>query len=415
MPLRLPRVRMSGDAGFARTTVLLSLAGVVVVGGGAAAALSVGGSSVTGAIGLPQGSPTPPPPPARVVLASTGSQGQTVPWSMPLRLTVSGGTLTVVTATGPGGAAVPGSLSPTGWASAGTLVPSSRYIVHATYRDSDGSTKTLDRTVVTTPPTATLKAFFYPRGTVGVGQPLIIRFDHRIDGAAARAAAIARLTVTTSPAVKGAWRFLDSYEAHFRPAKFWTPGTTMTARADLAGMRLPGTGTWGQTAAETATMRIGDALVSTVDITAHTMTIRKNGTVLRTVPVSTGRAEYPTKGGVHIVLTVEREHLYDSSTVGIPTASPDGYYEKLPYSMRISYGGAFVHANPATVKYQGRLNVSHGCINLSLADAKWFYGVSHRGDVVDVIHAEVGPVLDDPGMADWNYPWEAWQKGNLGS
>ena len=101
--------------------------------------------------------------------------------------------------------------------------------------------------------------------------------------------------------------------------------------------------------------------------------------------------------------------------MGIPTASPDGYYEKLPYSMRISYGGAFVHANPATVKYQGRLNVSHGCINLSLADAKWFYEVSHRGDVVDIVHAAVGPVLYDPGMADWNYSWEAWQKGNLGS
>jgi len=23
-------------------------------------------------------------------------------------------------------------------------------------------------------------------------------------------------------------------------------------------------------------------------------------------------------------------------------------------------------------------------------------------------------VLYDPGMADWNYSWEAWQKGNLG-
>ena len=403
--------RQHSEAGLARATLVVGLAAAVVVGGGTAAVLGAGGRSVSNAVGLPQSSPTPPPVPARVSLVN--ATGRTVSWSKPLSLAITGGTLTGVTATGPLGAVVPGSLSPTGWASDATLVPSSRYLLHATYTDSDGSTKTVDRKVLTTKPDRILHAFFYPHGTVGVGQPLIVKFDHRVKGAAARAAVLTRLTVTTAPSVKGAWRFYDSYEAHFRPAQYWSPGTTLTARADLSGLRLPGTGTWGQTAPETSTMRIGDALVSTVDIAAHTMTVKKNGAVLRTVPVSTGRDKYPTKGGVHIILTVEREHLYNSATVGIPTDGPDGYYEKLPYSMRISNGGAFVHANPATVKYQGRLNVSHGCVNLSLADAKWFYEISHRGDVVNVVHAVIAPVLSDAGMSDWNYSWATWQKGNL--
>jgi lipoprotein-anchoring transpeptidase ErfK/SrfK len=160
-------------------------------------------------------------------------------------------------------------------------------------------------------------------------------------------------------------------------------------------------------------MTIGDALVATVDVTAHKMTVTRNGKVVRVVNVSTGRDKYPTKGGVHIVLVREKEHLYNSATVGIPTASPDGYYEKLPWSVRISNGGAFVHANPATVRYQGSTNVSHGCVNASVEDAHWFYDNTHLGDIVNVIHAAIGPTRWDAGMADWNYSWETWQKGNL--
>ena len=73
------------------------------------------------------------------------------------------------------------------------------------------------------------------------------------------------------------------------------------------------------------------------------------------------------------MLTREREHLFNSATIGIPTASPDGYYLKLPYSVRITNSGTFLHAQPGTVRHQGVRNVSHGCINLSTANARWFY------------------------------------------
>ena len=77
--------------------------------------------------------------------------------------------------------------------------------------------------------------------------------------------------------------------------------------------------------------------------------------------------------------------------------------------MRISDGGAFVHANPGTVRFQGVTNVSHGCVNLSVSDAEWYFHLARRGDVVDVVHAQVGPVLYDPGMSDWNLSFHRWQ------
>jgi lipoprotein-anchoring transpeptidase ErfK/SrfK len=129
--------------------------------------------------------------------------------------------------------------------------------------------------------------------------------------------------------------------------------------------------------------------------------------------MSAGSAKYPTKGGVHIVLRKERVHMFDSATVGIPRSSPEGYYKALPWSVRISNGGAFVHAQPGSVRSQGLRNVSHGCINLSTRDAEWFFGLAKRGDVVDVVNAVVPPTRWDAGMADWNYSWAQWATGNL--
>ena len=406
-----PRFR---DAGLARRTLVIGVAAALAVGGTTAALMSSNDGS-TNAISSPLQAitgQTPTPAPVPTLLSLKGHGGKTVPWSKPLTLSVRSGTLKSVIARGPDGD-VKGNLTPTRWTSSATLIPSSRYVLHADYTDANGKDQSIDRAVVSSKPNVVLHADFSRLGKVGIGEPLIVRFDHAVKGAAARAAVMKRLQVITTPAVEGAWRFYNSYEAHYRPATYWAPGTTVEARADLSELNLPGSGTWGSDTVSTGGMRIGDALVSTVDITAHMMTVQKNGRVLRTVKVSTGRDKYPTKGGVHIILTVERVQLYNSATVGIPTASPDGYYEKLPYSMRISNGGAFVHANPATVSVQGRLNVSHGCVNLSVPDAKWFYGISTRGDVVNVVHAVVQPVLSDAGMSDWNYPWATWRQGNL--
>ena len=53
-----------------------------------------------------------------------------------------------------------------------------------------------------------------------------------------------------------------------------------------------------------------------------------------------------------------------------------------------------------------------GCINVSTANAKWFYDFAQRGDVVEVVNSAKKPKLYDPGMSDWNIPWDQWHAGN---
>jgi len=41
--------------------------------------------------------------------------------------------------------------------------------------------------------------------------------------------------------------------------------------------------------------------------------------------------------------------------------------------VRISNNGEFIHANPASSDVQGNSNVTHGCVNLSLADGEEYF------------------------------------------
>jgi lipoprotein-anchoring transpeptidase ErfK/SrfK len=265
--------------------------------------------------------------------------------------------------------------------------------------------------IQTTPAERILHAVLSPGdgSVVGVGMPIAVTLNHPVKTPADRAALVARLKVVTKPAVVGAWHWMDNSELHYRGPSYWKSGTTISVSANLRRLQLSD-GTWGSGSRSTR-FRVGDEMISTVDVTKHVMAIRRNGKLLRVVKVSTGRDKYPTKGGVHIVLEKTRLKTMDSATVGIPRNSPDGYYEKVPFSVRISNGGAFVHAASWSVRSQGVRNVSHGCVNLSPADAEWFYGLARRGDIVNVINAGVKPVLWDAGMADWNIPFVEWAAG----
>ena len=79
---------------------------------------------------------------------------------------------------------------------------------------------------------------------------------------------------------------------------------------------------------------------------------------------------------------------------------------------RISNDGEFVHENPNSVGAQGHTNVSHGCINLSEANATWFFNHMGIGDVVEVTNSG-GPQLPVWDLyGDWGVPWSTWSAGN---
>ena len=88
-----------------------------------------------------------------------------------------------------------------------------------------------------------------------------------------------------------------------------------------------------------------------------------------------------------MIITKERTRVMDSRTVDIPPGSPDAYHLLVSYALRLTWSGEFVHAAPWSVAHQGHENVSHGCTGMSDANAAWFYGISHVGDVVRYVHS----------------------------
>jgi len=68
----------------------------------------------------------------------------------------------------------------------------------------------------------------------------------------------------------------------------------------------------------------------------------------------------------------------------------------------MSYSGIFLHAAPWSVGSQGYANVSHGCLNVSTEDGKWFYENARKGDPVVVVNTAGGTLSGADGLGDWN-------------
>jgi lipoprotein-anchoring transpeptidase ErfK/SrfK len=135
--------------------------------------------------------------------------------------------------------------------------------------------------------------------------------------------------------------------------------------------------------------------------------------LVQTFPMSAGKNSTPTRNGVHVVTELDRHIVMDSSTFGLAVDAPGGYRANVEYAVRISNNGEFVHAAPWSVGQQGHSNVSHGCINLSTANAAWFFGFAQPGDPVEIRNS-VGSTLSpaDGDIYDWAIPWDQWQAGS---
>lgn len=392
---------------FSRSAVVaLSAVAVLVVAGAVVAATRV----VTNKSGsTPASASAGQLPEVSVVGLAKGR----VPWNKRVTLHLDHGTFRSVEVTRADGSALDGSLDQdrTTWTSASQLIPLTRYVARVSYRDDSGDGGTTTVRFRASDSSRHLKATLSPGDgdVVGVGSPVVVYFSRSVPESK-RAAVEDRLAVSSTPSRVGAWHWMNSQEVHWRPPTYWTRGTVVTVTADLNQLYL-GDGVWGQ-GAHTATFKIGNSHISRVDVARHEMYVYDNGKLVNTFPISAGRDKYPTKNGVHITFEKSQVVTMDSATVGIPRNSPDGYYEKVYWDVRISYGGAFVHAAPWSVADQGVVNVSHGCVNISTPNAIWFYNFSMRGDIVDVYNSAAAPDLSDPGMSDWNMSWKEWVAGD---
>ena len=329
-----------------------------------------------------------------------------VPVDQPVTVTAAAGKLTAVTLTDQKDRTVAGAMSADGasWTSTDPLRIADHYRLVAAAVDSDGVTAERSAFFATVAPRKVLETSISPLGgqSVGVGMPIIVRFNTTVRD---RAAVEAALTVTSSKPAEGAWSWVSDTEVHYRPKEYWPAYSDVKLDVNLKNVDA-GRGVWGM-ANRTVKFHTGSSMVSVVDVDRHTLTVYRNGAKTRVIPVTTGKAEFLTRNGIKVILEKHTMKIMDSTTVGIPKSSPEYYRLEVPYAMRVTWSGEFVHAAPWSTGDQGRDNVSHGCVGMSMSNAIWLFNQSTVGDIVKVVGSS-RPLEPGNGYTDWNVSWTDW-------
>ena len=331
----------------------------------------------------------------------------------PVTVNAQGGVLGSVSLVDDQGAPVPGEMSPDGvsWTTTDPLAYNGQYTLTVRSLGLGGTTTQTIAFKSRAPENLTMPYLMPNDGeVVGVGQPVAIRFDENIPD---RAAAEKAIKVTTDPPVAGAFYWLSNREVRWRPENFWASGTKVNVTVDTYGVDL-GAGLFGQRNLA-AQFTIGDRVIATADDDTKMLTIRRNGEIVKTMPISMGKDSTPTNNGVYIVGDRYRRLIMDSATYGVPSDSPKGYRLEVDWATQMSYSGIYVHSAPWSVAAQGSSNTSHGCLNVSPANAEWFYENTKRGDVVEVAGTVGSTLSGTEGLGDWNIPWSQWSAAGVQS
>jgi lipoprotein-anchoring transpeptidase ErfK/SrfK len=217
----------------------------------------------------------------------------------------------------------------------------------------------------------------------GAAKPIYINFARPI---ADRAMAEQAIHISSVPPVPGRFYWTSDSQVRWRPQDFWPAGTVVNI--DASGTK--------------SSFTVPEQLVATIDDATHQMTVVRNGKLEKTIPVSMGMAAggHTTPNGTYYVLEKFPTIVMDSSTYGVPVNSTNGYKVTVQLAVRIDNSGNFVHSAPWSAGDQGKRNVSHGCINISPENAKWFYDNFGSGDPV-VIKNSKGIYNQPDGASDW--------------
>jgi lipoprotein-anchoring transpeptidase ErfK/SrfK len=337
----------------------------------------------------------------------------------PISISADSGTIQTVSVTA-GTTRVAGSLGSDQrtWKSTAPLAYGQTYTVTVTM--ADGVTKTCSFSTVKPTRTASITfqanamAALKTGGTYGCGQIVIVRFSQSVTD---KAAAQKAVDVTTSPSVDGKFYWLDKQTLHWRPEKYFAKGTKISVAVKVLGVNLGG-GVYGASNAST-NYTIGRQLVAYGDSNTHQVQVYVDGALVRTMPTSMGKGgtttgssgetiDFWTRSGAHVVLMKSLSVNMSSASYGIKDKNDPNYYdETVPLATRISYSGEYLHSAPWNLANLGKHNTSHGCLNLSPADAQWVYDTFLVGDVVEVKNTpKTLPTWD--GLGDWVVPYASY-------
>jgi lipoprotein-anchoring transpeptidase ErfK/SrfK len=137
------------------------------------------------------------------------------------------------------------------------------------------------------------------------------------------------------------------------------------------------------------------------------MTVRFGATKLRTMPVSLGKPSTPSSSGHLVIMDKQVSTIFDTRGED----ADGGYVTRIAYAQRITWGGEFMHSAPWSVGDQGRRNVSHGCVNLSAANARWLFGLTQVGDPV-IVRGTERKVDPGNGWTAWDLTWPEFVAGS---
>jgi lipoprotein-anchoring transpeptidase ErfK/SrfK len=330
--------------------------------------------------------------------------------SQPVTVSVAQGVIDTLAMTGPDGAAVAGTVSAdrTSWTLGQHLAFGAAYTVTGTATGTDGRQVPITGTFGTAGTDTAIRNTVYPGdgAEVGVAAPVIVNFGvEPVD----KAAVATRVTLTSTPAVEGAWAWIRHDDGRwgldYRSRDYWPAGTQIHVSAQLYGVQLA-PGAYGA-ADITSDFTIGRNQVVLADANSHNLVVQQDGVTVASYDASYGSGDdigdpnRVTRSGTHIVMGKEENTLMSNPAYG---------YSNVPekWAVRISDNGEFIHQNQYTVADQGVVNVSHGCVNLSAADAQAYFQTAIYGDPVVVTGTSVQLSPADGDIYDWAIPWSEW-------
>jgi lipoprotein-anchoring transpeptidase ErfK/SrfK len=305
-----------------------------------------------------------------------------------LSIAVRHGTLTGVTAEADG-EPVEGSFADgkSSWHSDWALATDTHYVVRATAVDDAGLSVTRSSRFRTLTPESSFSTTIFEgyHKTYGVGMPIILDFSAPIEN---KRAVERSLQITTSRPVVGAWYWDGDRRLYFRPRTYWRPDTRVGFVGHLDGVE----GSPGVYGVHTLTQsfQIGRSLIVVANTQTHHAFVYLDKKEFGDWPMSAGKPGDDTPNGTY--LSMEKHN--PEEMIG------PGYDIEVPYSVRFTLSGDFLHDAFWSVNDQGFANVSHGCINLSPENAKTYYGMSVQGDPITV--------AGSPRAGTWGNGWTVW-------
>jgi lipoprotein-anchoring transpeptidase ErfK/SrfK len=390
--------------GAMKKTALLTVAFVLALSGCTGGAASSGGSWHSPGTATADFTVTP------------AENAKDVPVSAEIGLKDGAGSLTGVKLADADGKAVEGDwrADKSSWVPAAPLKYSTTYTASVTAKDKAGKSGTSTTKFTTMArPGNRMEAHLYmgDNATYGQAMPIVVEFKNGgVADKANRATVERRMFVTSDPPQTGAWHWDSNIQVEYRPKDYWQPGTKLTVRLGLGGLPI-GDGRYGSVDIDTKASIDTVRREIDVDNATKQLTAKQDGQVVKTFPVSLGKPAKPSFSGNMVIMERLDKTVFDSSTYGTPVNAPDGYRTDIQWAERLTWDGQFIHAAPWSVKDQGKRNVSHGCVNVSLDNGAWIYNWTKIGDPVVVKGTEKQLPIGD-GFTAWQQSWDEFVQGS---